>query len=219
MLFEVADHGRGIPADKLEAVFERFGQVDASDSREKGGTGLGLPISRSIVHQHGGRIWIESEVGVGTKISFTIPALPAPTENGSEEESGPVALVIEDDADLSAVLKAMLSRGGLAVHAATDAAEAVRLLGRRRPDLIVLDLVLPDAEGSELVRWMRSQPELVDVPLAVYTDKDLTDEMRAELRLGPTIHFTKSRLQPESFSEAALALVHERPPAAPEPAG
>ncbi len=219
VLFEVSDHGRGIPADKLESVFERFGQVDASDSREKGGTGLGLPISRSIVHQHGGRIWIESEVGAGTRISFTIPALPAPKENGSEEQSGPVALVIEDDADLSDVLEAMLSRGGLGVYTATDAAEAVRLLGRGRPDLIVLDLVLPDADGSELVRWMRSQPELVDVPLAVYTDKDLTDEMRAELRLGPTVHFTKSRLQPESFSEAALALVSERPSPAPEPAG
>ena len=80
--FSVADHGRGIPADKLETVFERFGQVDASDSREKGGTGLGLPISRSIVHQHGGRIWVESEVGTGTTFSFTIPALATPSANG-----------------------------------------------------------------------------------------------------------------------------------------
>lgn len=214
VIFEVADHGRGIPADKIDSVFERFNQVDATDSREKGGTGLGLPITRSIVHQHGGRIWIESEVGEGTTISFTIPALPAPHEDEGGE--GPLALIIEDDGDLADVLEAMLRRGGVGVWTAPDAADAVELLGRRRPDLIVLDLLLPDADGSELVRWMKQQPELVDVPLAVYTDRDVTDDMRENLRLGPTIHFTKSRLKPNVFAEAALALMG--PSLAPEPA-
>ena len=73
---QVVDQGRGIPADKLESIFERFHQVDASDSREKGGTGLGLPISRSIVEQHGGRIWAESDPGRGATFSFTLPAVP-----------------------------------------------------------------------------------------------------------------------------------------------
>lgn len=71
--FEVADEGRGIPADKLETIFDRFQQVDASDAREKGGTGLGLSISRSIVNQHGGRIWAEAQPGQGSTFSFTIP--------------------------------------------------------------------------------------------------------------------------------------------------
>jgi len=71
--FEVADRGRGIPSDKLEIIFERFKQVDASDSREKGGTGLGLAICRSIVRQHGGKIWAESEAGQGSRVCFTIP--------------------------------------------------------------------------------------------------------------------------------------------------
>ena len=61
----------------------------------------------------------------------------------------------------------------------------MRLLGERRPELIVLDLILPDADGTELVRWMRKQPELATVPLAVYTEKDLTDELRESLQLGP----------------------------------
>ena len=206
--FEVADRGRGIPADKLEAVFERFGQVDASDSREKGGTGLGLPISRSIVHQHGGRIWIDSELGVGTTISFTVPALSAPPSRGPEaDHEGPLVLLIEDDHDLADVLGAIFSDHGLGVWRAADAVEAVRLLNRRRPDLIVLDLVLPDADGGDLVRWMRKQPVLADVPLAVYTEKDLTDEMRENLRLGPSIHFTKSRMKPDEFAKRALDLV------------
>jgi two-component system sensor histidine kinase VicK len=71
--FEVEDHGRGIPADKLEIIFERFQQVDASDSRAMGGTGLGLAICRAIVQQHEGRIWAESRVGEGSTFSFTVP--------------------------------------------------------------------------------------------------------------------------------------------------
>jgi len=72
VMFRVADQGRGIPADKLASIFDRFQQVDASDAREKGGSGLGLTISRSIVRQHGGDITVESEVGKGSTFSFAI---------------------------------------------------------------------------------------------------------------------------------------------------
>jgi signal transduction histidine kinase len=73
---EVHDQGRGIPEDKLEVIFERFQQVDASDSRAMGGTGLGLAICRSIVQQHGGRIWAESAPGRGASFFFTLPTKP-----------------------------------------------------------------------------------------------------------------------------------------------
>jgi signal transduction histidine kinase len=73
IVFEVRDQGRGIPQHRLETIFERFQQVDASDSREKGGTGLGLSICRSIVEQHGGRIWVESAPGKGSTFRFTLP--------------------------------------------------------------------------------------------------------------------------------------------------
>lgn len=72
-LFQVRDHGRGIPEDKLETIFGRFQQVDASDSREKGGTGLGLPICRTIIERHGGKIWAESTLGAGSTFCFTLP--------------------------------------------------------------------------------------------------------------------------------------------------
>jgi two-component system sensor histidine kinase VicK len=74
ILVSVSDEGRGIPADKLDSIFERFQQVDASDSRAKGGTGLGLAISRTIVENHGGRIWVESVPEKGSTFSFAIPA-------------------------------------------------------------------------------------------------------------------------------------------------
>ncbi|MEG4573301.1 PAS domain S-box protein [Microcoleus sp. N3A4] len=85
VLFEVKDRGRGIPADKLETIFGRFQQVDASDSRQKGGTGLGLAICRSIVQQHGGRIWAESVVSEGSSFYFTVPA-PSEGEGGKSLE-------------------------------------------------------------------------------------------------------------------------------------
>ena len=71
--FEVCDRGRGIPEDKRNSIFERFQQVDTSDSRKRGGTGLGLAISRNIVEQHGGKIWVESQLGVGSTFFFTVP--------------------------------------------------------------------------------------------------------------------------------------------------
>ena len=76
VLFRVSDQGRGIPADKLEAIFGRFQQVDASDARQKGGTGLGLAICRSIIEQHGGKIWVESTLGAGSTFFFTLPLPP-----------------------------------------------------------------------------------------------------------------------------------------------
>jgi signal transduction histidine kinase len=76
-LIEVSDQGRGIPADKLEHIFDRFQQGDASDSRDMGGTGLGLAICRSIINQHGGRIWATSVEGKGTTFHFTLPTKPS----------------------------------------------------------------------------------------------------------------------------------------------
>ena len=74
---QVRDHGRGVPSDKLQQIFERFQQVDASDSRAMGGTGLGLAICCSIVQQQGGRIWATSTLGEGATFHFTLPTRPA----------------------------------------------------------------------------------------------------------------------------------------------
>jgi signal transduction histidine kinase len=73
VLFQIKDHGRGIPEESLETIFERFKQVDASDARKHGGTGLGLAICREIVQRHGGRIWVTSVHGRGSTFRFTLP--------------------------------------------------------------------------------------------------------------------------------------------------
>jgi signal transduction histidine kinase len=83
VLFTVQDQGRGIPADRLQTIFERFKQVDVSDSRQKGGTGLGLAICKSIIEQHGGRIWAESVLGQGSCFYFTLPIIADHQEGSS----------------------------------------------------------------------------------------------------------------------------------------
>ncbi len=83
--FEVKDRGQGIPANQLETIFERFQQVDSSDSRKKGGTGLGLAICRQIIEEHGGKIWAESRSGQGSTFYFTLPAVMQP---GGDRDEG-----------------------------------------------------------------------------------------------------------------------------------
>jgi len=104
VLFEVSDEGRGIPAENLDSIFGRFAQVDASDSREKGGTGLGLAICRSIVDQHGGRIWAQSEPGQGATFSFV---LPAPGTGAASDRRSFDADELEVAADAGAALVLM----------------------------------------------------------------------------------------------------------------
>lgn len=80
LLFQVRDQGQGIPDHKLESIFERFQQVDSSDSRRKGGTGLGLTICRKIIERHQGQIWAESKLGQGSSFFFTVPAFQPPAQ-------------------------------------------------------------------------------------------------------------------------------------------
>ena len=87
VLFHVSDQGRGIPPDQLEAIFGRFQQVDSSDARDKGGSGLGLAICRSIIQQHGGRIWAESTPRKGSTFTFTLP-FPETTASDQTEDRG-----------------------------------------------------------------------------------------------------------------------------------
>ncbi|MEA2144131.1 MAG: hypothetical protein QOI64_2561 [Solirubrobacteraceae bacterium] len=203
LVFAVRDEGRGIPAEKLVSIFERFQQVDASDSREKGGTGLGLAICRTIAEHHGGRIWVESELGAGSTFSF---ALPAPTAVDSPRPGrvpgGPTILVCDDDASVVEVVGAMLEQRGYRVIPAHSGEQALLRARAERPDAILLDLLMPGMSGWETAAALQQHPETRGVPiliLSVFAPDDV------EAPPTPVLDWIEKPLE-----EAALFLALER---------
>jgi len=174
VLFRVVDEGRGIPSDQLEPIFQRFQQVDASDSRQKGGTGLGLAICRSLVEQHGGRIWAESELGHGATFSFTLPALDTSAEEVSDV-GGPLILVCDDDPSLLAVGRVLLTTHGYRVITARSGIEAVAKAAAERPAVIILDLLMPTMDGWHTVEALKASPATASIPVLVLSVLDPDD--------------------------------------------
>jgi len=346
--FQVRDQGRGIPADKLESVFQRFEQVDASDAREKGGTGLGLAICRTIVNQHGGRSWVESKLGAGSSFFVSLPELKGPKEEEKPEvpartstastvqkilvcdddesvravmqsilelrgyqvistssgleaieqaatqlpdavlldmlmpgmdgwqtmaalkqnpatrdipiivvsvlssqeressqadiaawirkpldetvlvqalertfgsqASAPRILLVEDDLALAPVVMTMFERHGIQVVHARTGREAIEASQKSHPDLLILDIGLPEGDGFSVVNWLRQHDQLRLIPLVVYTAKDLEASERERLKLGVTEFLTKCRVSPEEFEQRVITLLNQVIPNAGMPA-
>jgi PAS domain S-box-containing protein len=164
--FTVTDQGAGIPADKLEKVFDRFTQADATDTRAKGGTGLGLPISRGIVDLHGGSIQATSDPGRGTTFAFTLPAAPHPSEAAGPLPVGAV-LVCDDDPDVVEVLAAMLEAHGYSTLRAHSGPEALTLATDQAPSLVLMDLRMPGMSGWETIAALRASPATAEIPIVI----------------------------------------------------
>jgi PAS domain S-box-containing protein len=174
--FRVSDDGRGIPPDKLESVFDRFEQVDSSDTRQRGGTGLGLTISKGIVERLGGRIWAESELGVGTTVTFTLPAARELTQplgdrlgprSGRPSSSAPAVLVCDDDAYVVEEFSRLLLANGFRPIGVTDGASVLELVRAERPSVVLLDLLMPGATGAQVLEALRGSPDTHDIPVVV----------------------------------------------------
>lgn len=351
IVLRVSDEGRGIPPEKLHEVFDRFQQVEAADARQKGGTGLGLAICRTIIEQHNGAIWAESNQqqgrGAGASLVFTLPrtsrvedmtaALPVsmvPPGSATvlvcdddanirtvvgeslsghgytilEAESGKHALelaernsvqailldiympgltgwetlqqlkdsprtaeipvvvlsvlppstssrdaatmsqvaqgwvqkpfnerlllmelsrvlqtgegpanvlLIEDDNDLAQVIMASFEEADVRVDHAQTRQRAIDLCLIERPNLLILDLGLPDGDGYSLVDWLRQQPDLRNLPLVVYSGQEVSEEDMSRLRLGPTQFLTKAKVEARDVEALVLKIVQRlRSPAA-----
>ena len=173
----VADQGEGIAPENLNRLFQKFHQVDSSSSRKKGGTGLGLAITKALVEQHGGRIFVDSELGKGTRFSFTLPtataeeaAAMAPVVTG-KDGSGILlsrrVLIVDDDDDFRQLMKAHLSNAGYVVFDARDAASAMQIARNSKPDVITVDLLMPGIDGWSFIDKLREEPALADIPIVV----------------------------------------------------
>jgi PAS domain S-box-containing protein len=167
----VIDHGEGISDAFRSRIFQKFAQADASDTRVKGGTGLGLNISRAIIERHQGRIDFKSERGIGSEFYFELPLVAAPHALADTQGAQGRVLICEDDQDVAKLLGLMLAQGGLTSDVACDAASARHLLQGGRYEAMTLDLALPGEDGISLLRWMRSQPHTHDLPVVVVSAK------------------------------------------------
>jgi PAS domain S-box-containing protein len=177
--FAVSDTGIGIPDDVQEKVFGAFDQADTSTSRRFGGTGLGLAISRQLVALMDGRIWLESQLGVGTTFHFTAgfgvqdpTTIPVAAE--LDELEGLPVLVVDDNATNLQILEEMLSQWGLNPTTANSPQDAMRLLqehsGTHPPfKLLLSDVNMPEVDGYEFLRWVREQPEFERITAMLLT--------------------------------------------------
>jgi PAS domain S-box-containing protein len=171
--FEVADTGTGIAPEHLESIFQPFEQVGDIEQRA-GGTGLGLAISRELVHAMGGDIHVESRLGAGSVFRFEVPApvvrresALAPAQPVIRGYEGPrkKVLVVDDVVENRAVLVDVLTHLGFEVSQARNGEEGMRLAEALRPDLILMDNVMPVMNGLEATRRLRLTPGLEQVPI------------------------------------------------------
>lgn len=205
----VTDTGRGISAELLPDIFERFRQADSSSTREHGGLGLGLGIAKQLAEMHGGAIVAESAgEGAGATFRIRLPRLQGEAERQAAREaaeaqadaeeseladlSGTRILIVEDDADSRALLRRLILGVGAQVIEASNAAEAVGALAESRPHLLISDVGMPGRDGLELMRDLRLQGYSEEILPAIALTAFAREEDRGRaLSAGFQIHLTK----------------------------
>jgi PAS domain S-box-containing protein len=193
ILFKVMDTGIGIPQDKMDKLFQPFGQLEMTISRKRDGAGLGLAISKGLVELMGGEIWVESKSGVGSTFYFTIPAEVASVKCVRPEKAARTAravsenlaelhplriLVAEDNHLNQKMLLEMLKKMGYRADAVADGREVLQALERQPYDLVLMDIRMPEMDGIAATReickrWPNACPKIVAITAyALAGDKD-----------------------------------------------
>jgi CheY-like chemotaxis protein/GGDEF domain-containing protein len=178
------NNGISIAAEDRERVFDKFEQIQSSNTRKVGGTGLGLAISRGIVEGHGGRIWVEGAQNEdGTRFVVALPNTPP--DSASEEAEVPPhgstrsILVVDDDRYTTYILKGMLGAEGYRVHVAHDGDAALQIAREKKPDLVTVDLRMPGVDGLALVEILKHDPDTRKTPVIVLSISDERDRAAA----------------------------------------
>ena len=201
--FRVSDTGIGISAKQKENLFHEFSQADASIARKYGGTGLGLAITYRFVQLMKGRISVESAPGKGATFTVYLPAQviaetsettrpmassdPAPSSDESKARKDTI-LVIDDDASVRDLMSRFLSKLGFHVVAAASGEEGVRLARQVRPLVITLDVVMPECDGWTVLKKLKSDSSLAEIPVIMVT---IVDNEAMGLDLGASNYLIK----------------------------
>ncbi|HWN52451.1 MAG TPA: PAS domain S-box protein [Xanthobacteraceae bacterium] len=166
----VRDHGPGISADFRPRIFDKFAQADGSNSRQKGGSGLGLSIVKQIVTQLGGKVDFSDAPGGGAVFYVEIPRLHSVGHANAECKerlNGTHILLCEDDADLAAVMRDRFCQEGFATDVARTTASAIAQATTTAYSAVLVDLQLPDGDGISLIQELRARPQYGDTPIVV----------------------------------------------------
>jgi CheY-like chemotaxis protein len=224
----VRDTGKGIPAEHLSAIFERFRQLDSSTRRQRGGLGLGLAIVRYLVEAHGGTVVAES-AGPNMGATFTV-SLPARVDVFAQDddahehrpviETGPLrgtrVLIVDDDDDTRELLGEVLSEAGASVVRAASASQALVQLRAEPPHVLISDIGMPFEDGYSLLRRVRSLPPERggDVPAIALTAYARREDVTAAQDAGFQLHVVKP-VRPEQLLQAVRLCVRARSDDAP----
>ena len=199
----VKDTGVGIPVEDRERIFESFQQGGRGAAREEG-TGLGLTLSRRIVELLGGRMWLESEVGVGSTFGFSIPMqrTRGKIQRDGEAEASASVVMIEDDRASLDLLTAYLSGAALRVTTTRDGQAGLDAVRRDRPSAVLLDIVLPGIDGWAVLQQLKSEADTKDIPVIVVS---IVDERSRGTAMGAAAYLVKPVSRDDLL--AALAAV------------
>ncbi len=231
IVVSIVDTGMGIAPVDQPKVFERFKQVGDTLTDKPKGTGLGLPICREIVEHHGGRVWVESELGTGSVFSFSIPVPDAqvstPGAGGTPvelaalirqlrdqvvvttprtAERAPRLLVVDDDPNIRELLTQELTEAGYLVRVATNGREALVEVRRERPDLVVLDVMMPEMNGFDVAAVLKNDPLTMDIPIVILS---IVQDRERGIRIGVDRYLTKPIDTDLLFREVG-ALIEQR---------
>jgi CheY-like chemotaxis protein len=208
---DVADNGIGIEAHALARIFDAFEQADVAVTRQFGGLGLGLAISKAIVDLHGGTLVAASD-GPHTGSTFTLSLPLAAIDELAPVDTAPAArpaarsariLLVEDNADSSLAMKLAMQQFGYTIRSADGVNAALRIASDERFDVVISDLGLPDGTGYDLMRELRERYNLRGVALSGY---GMDEDIRKSMAAGFEHHLTKP-VEPDRLDETVRLLL------------
>lgn len=208
LCFAIADTGIGIAEEDLNKLFQSFVQIDSSLSRQYAGTGLGLALVKRITELHGGRVHVTSTLGQGSCFTVRLPYHPPVAELGSglppaitvhtDPQSGsspttrpPLILLVEDSAANIMTISSYLSAKGYQMLLANNGREAIAQAQTHHPDLILMDIQMPEMDGLEAIRQLRQEPQFAQVPIIALRALAMTGDREKCLEAGANDYLSK----------------------------